>query len=131
MDRPSTFFAPMIHVKIVASAIESYKKHLMHSFCDSGITMMAACMWRECQIDGAVFHLHEEVTRNSEFSRDKSNGTTIAIGLFVNDPHAAMAKAVGAGGRALDPVRDSDHEHRQGCMEGPFGHHWLPEKKTG
>jgi PhnB protein len=124
-------FAPMIYLKTVAPAIEFYKQAfdaivLRQWNNPDGIVHVA-----EMSIDGAVFHLHEEVTRNSEFSPGKLNGTTIAIGLFVNDPHAVMAKAVAAGGRELDPVRDYDYAYRQGCVEDPFGHHWLLEKKIG
>ena len=131
MDNPSPFFAPMIYLKILAPAIEFYKKAfdaivLRQWNNDDGTVHVA-----EMSIGGALLHLHEEVARNNEFSPAKLNGTTIAIGLFVNDPHAVMAKAVAAGGKDLDPVRDYDYEYRQGCVEDPFGHHWLLEKKIG
>jgi len=51
--------------------------------------------------------------------------------LFVEDPHAVMAKAVAAGGTEIDPVKDYDYDYRQGCLGDPFGHHWLIEKKIG
>ncbi|HET9744692.1 MAG TPA: VOC family protein [Chitinophagaceae bacterium] len=125
------FFAPMIYLKTVAPAVEFYKQAfdaivLRQWNNDDGRLHVA-----EMSIDGAPFYLHEEVTRNSEFSPGKLNGTTIAIGLFVNDPHAVMAKAVAAGGRELDPVKDYDYEYRQGCVEDPFGHHWPAGKKIG
>ena len=44
-------------------------------------------------IDGALFHLHEEITRNDELRPETLNGTCIAIGLFVDDVHGMMAKA--------------------------------------
>jgi PhnB protein len=83
----------------------------------------------ELMIDGALFHMHEEVIRNTELSPETLKGTSMAIGLFVNDPHAVMAKAVAAGGTELDPVTDYDYHYRQGCLADPFGHHWLIEKK--
>ena len=83
----------------------------------------------ELTIDGALFHLHEEVSRISELSPETLKATTIAIGLFVSDPHAVMAKAVAAGGTEIDPVTDYDYNYRQGCLADPFGHHWLIEKK--
>ena len=131
MDKPSPFFAPMIYLKIVAPAIEFYKRAFDATVLrqwnnDNGTVHVA-----EMSIGGALFHLHEEIARNNEFSPAKLNGTTIAIGLFVNDPHAVMVKAVAAGGIELDPVRDYDYDYRQGCVEDPFGHHWLLEKKIG
>ena len=131
MDKPAPFFAPMIYLKTVAPAIEFYKKAFdalaFRQWNNDDGTVHVA----EMSIGGALFHLHEETPRNNEFSPGKLNGTTIAIGLFVNDPHAVMAQAVAAGGKELDPVRDYDYEYRQGCVEDPFGHHWLLEKKIG
>jgi PhnB protein len=131
MGETASFFAPMIYLNVLAPAIEFYKKAfdavvLRQWKNDDGSIHVA-----EMAIGGALFHLHEETSRNSEFSPSTLNGTTIAIGLFVNDPHAVMAKAVAAGGKELDPVRDYNYEYRQGCVEDPFGHHWLLEKKIG
>ncbi|HKC36176.1 MAG TPA: hypothetical protein VKB95_08940, partial [Chitinophagaceae bacterium] len=85
----------------------------------------------EMSINGALFHMHEEITRINELSPATLKGTSIAIGLFVSDPHAVMAKAVAAGGTEIDPVKDYDYDYRQGCLGDPFGHHWLIEKKIG
>ena len=131
MKENSIFFAPMIYLKTVAPAIEFYKKAfdaivLRQWNNDDGSVHVA-----EMSIDGALFHLHEEVTRINELSPGSLKGTCIAIGLFVDDSHAVMAKAVAAGGIELDPVRDYDYEYRQGCVADPFGHHWLLEKKIG
>jgi PhnB protein len=131
MKEHSTFFAPMIYLKKVAPAIEFYKKAfdaivLRQWNNDDGSVHVA-----EMSIDGTLFHLHEEVTRINELSPETLKGTTIAIGLFVNDPHAVMEKAVAAGGTELDPVRDYDYDYRQGCVADPFGHHWLLEKRIG
>ena len=131
MANSSTFFAPMIYLKILAPAIEFYKKAfdaiVLHQWNNDDGSVHVA----EMSIDGALFHIHEESVRNNEYSPGKLNGTTIAIGLFVDDPHAVMAKAVAAGGKELDPVRDYDYKYRQGLVEDPFGHHWLLEKKIG
>jgi len=131
MTENSTFFAPMIYLKKVAPAIEFYKNafdaiELRRWSNDDGSVHVA-----EMSIHGALFHMHEEVTRNDELSPETLKATTIAIGLFVSNPHAVMAKAVAAGGTELDPVRDYDYNYRQGCVADPFGHHWLLEKKIG
>ncbi len=126
-----TFFSPMIYLKTLAPAIEFYKnafdaKVLRQWNNDDGSVHVA-----EMEIDGAMFHIHEESTRNDELSPGTLQGTSIAIGLFVDDVHGMMANAVAAGGKELDPVRDYDYEYRQGLLEDPFGHHWLIEKKIG
>ena len=123
-----TFFAPMIYLKTLAPAIEFYKNAFGASVMrqwhnDDGSVHVA-----EMEIDGALFHLHEEVARIDELSPGTLQGTTISIGLFVDDVDAMMAKAIAAGGKELDPVMDYDYEYRQGSLEDPFGHHWLLEK---
>lgn len=123
-----TFFAPMIYLKTLAPAIEFYKNAFGASVMrqwhnDDGSVHVA-----EMEIDGALFHLHEEVARIDELSPGTLQGTTISVGLFVDDVDAMMAKAIAAGGKELDPVMDYDYEYRQGSLEDPFGHHWLLEK---
>lgn len=131
MEQHSTFFAPMIYLNMVAPAIEFYKKAFdaveLRRWSNDDDSVHVA----EMSIDGALFHLHEEVTRNSELSPETLKGTSVVIGLFVNDPHAVMAKAVVAGGTEINPVKDYDYDYRQGCVADPFGHHWLIEKKIG
>ena len=131
MNEVSTFFAPMIYLNKVAPAIEFYKKafaaiELRRWSNDDGSVHVA-----EMSINGALFHMHEEVARINELSPGTLKGTCVAIGLFVSDPHAVMAKAVAAGGIEIDPVKDYDYDYRQGCLADPFGHHWLIEKKIG
>lgn len=129
MKENFTFFAPMLYLNKVAPAIEFYKKafdaiELRRWSFDDGTVHVA-----EMSIDGALFHMHQEITRINELSPETLKATTVAIGLFVNDPHAVMAKAVAAGGIEIDPVKDYDYDYRQGCLADPFGHHWLIEKK--
>jgi PhnB protein len=131
MKENSTFFAPMVYLKQVAPAIEFYKNAfdaivLRQWNNDDGSVHVA-----EMSVNGALFHMHEESTRNNELSPGTLKGTSIAIGLFVDDPQAMMVKAVAAGGTELDPVRDYDYDYRQGTFADPFGHHWVLQKKIG
>lgn len=63
MKPQSTFFAPMIYLKKVTPAIEFYKRAfgavVLHQWNDDDGTVHVA----EMSIEGALFHLHEEVTR--------------------------------------------------------------------
>jgi len=131
MKEQATFFAPMIYLKTLAPAIEFYKNAFdaieLRRWSNDDSSVHVA----EMSINGALFHMHEEITRNNEMSPATLKGTSIAIGLFVSDPHAVMAKAVAAGGTEIDAVKDYDYDYRQGCLADPFGHHWLIEKKIG
>lgn len=131
MSRPSVFFAPELFLREVAPAIEFYAsafdaKLLRQWNNDDGSVHVA-----EMAIDGAVFHLHEQTKRVNELSPDETRATTVVVGLFVDDPHTLMTKALGAGGKEIEPVTDYDYGYRQGKLADPFGHHWLLEKKIG
>ncbi|MDB5006529.1 MAG: hypothetical protein JWP45_922 [Mucilaginibacter sp.] len=81
----------------------------------------------EMEIDGALFHLHEETERYN-LSPGRLNGTTVTIGLFVDDVHAVMENAVKAGAKIIVPVQDYDYGFRQGEFIDPFGHRWQIQK---
>ncbi|MCR8557862.1 hypothetical protein KXD93_09430 [Mucilaginibacter sp. BJC16-A38] len=80
------------------------------------------------KIDGALFHIHEQMPGSYAFSPGKHNGTTVTVGLMVDDVHAVFAQAVAAGATAKSPVQDYDYGYRQGEIVDPFGHHWTIEK---
>jgi PhnB protein len=80
----------------------------------------------ELEIEGAMFHLHEEGKRDT--SPGAAGGTTVIIGLMVDDVHAVFDRAVAAGAKVISPIVDHDYQYRQGDIIDPFGHHWLIEK---
>jgi uncharacterized glyoxalase superfamily protein PhnB len=44
--------------------------------------------------------------------------------LYVEDADAALARAVAAGGKSLNPVREMPYGERQGGVEDPRGNIW-------
>ena len=83
----------------------------------------------ELTIDGALFHLHEDVPAAGELSPETLKATTTVIGLFVADPDATMKRALAAGGRQISPMQDYDYGYRQGVLADPAGHRWLIQKR--
>jgi uncharacterized glyoxalase superfamily protein PhnB len=79
-------------------------------------------------IDGAPFFLHEVNPANpAETSPDRAGVTSVRIELFVDDPDAAVERALAAGATAGSPVVDHHTPwgtHRQGGFHDPFGHNW-------
>jgi len=124
-----TFFAPHLTIRVLRPAIEFYQKAfsavLLRKWENPDGTIHVA----EMEIDGAIFHLHEEVTRKKQLSPDTLDGTTLLIGLFTPDPDKLFHAAVAAGARALDTMEDYDYGYRQGTVADPFGHQWLIQKK--
>jgi len=121
-------FAPILYMNIVADAIEFYQKafdakELRRWSNDDGSVHVA-----EMKIENALFHLHEEVGRDSNLSPQTLGGTSVILGLFVDDPDAVMTKAVAAGATETNPMKDYEYGYRQGSITDPFGHHWTIEK---
>ena len=124
----SVNFAPILYLKNVADAIEFYKKafearELRRWSNDDGSVHVA-----EMMIEDALFHLHEEVSREGELSPMTLGGTCVILGLFVENPNQVAAKAIAAGATETSPVKDYDYGYRQGNITDPFGHHWTIEK---
>lgn len=122
-------FAPQLFIPNGITNIEFYTKafgaiELYRFTSDDGGIHVA-----ELSIDGAIFHLHEEMPRGTSYSPQKHNGGTVIIGLFVNDVHTVMNNAIAAGGDLLSPVQDYDYGYRQGEIKDPFGHTWMIQKK--
>lgn len=122
-------FAPQLYMDDLPRAIEFYKRafgaiEVRRLSNPDGSVHVA-----EMSIPPALFRLHQEVSRVREYSPATLEGTTVVIGLLVQDPDAMVANAVAAGGKEISPVKDYDYGYRQGTIQDPFGHHWLLEKR--
>ncbi|HUD46374.1 MAG TPA: VOC family protein [Candidatus Baltobacteraceae bacterium] len=125
----ATFFAPHLTVRNVLAELE---------FCKAAFGALELRRWSnpngsvhvaEMEINGALFHIHEEMPDSGEASPETLRGTTSAIGLFVPDPAATIRKAVAVGGAETRPVRNYDYGYQQGTVTDPAGHVWLIQKR--
>lgn len=124
-----TSFAPHLFLKNVLAAMEFYKKafgavELRRWSNDDGSVHVA-----EMAIDGAMFHLHEEVPKSGQLSAETVKATTSSIGLFTDDPDSIVSKAIATGAMVLNPLQSYDYGYRQATLVDPFGHQWLIEKQ--
>jgi PhnB protein len=126
--KQNTTFAPMLTINNGITDISFYEKAFgaieLRRFSNDDGTIHVS----EMEIDGAMFHLHEEVKRSNSLCPDTLKSTTVTIGLFVDDVHAVMAQAVKAGARVIAPILDHEYGLRQGEIIDPFGHRWQIEK---
>lgn len=124
-----TFFAPHLTVRNVLAELEFCKAAFgaveLRRFSNPDGSVHVA----EMSVDGALFHIHEQMPGSAEMSPETLKGTTSAIGLFVPDPAATVEKAVAAGARVIHPVTDYDYGYRQGTVMDPAGHVWLIQKR--
>jgi PhnB protein len=127
----SAVFAPELVLEEVAPAVEFYKKafgveELLIIKNDDGSVHVA-----ELSLQGAVFHLHQEMSGRMDREPQGLGGTTVVLGVFVDDPDALMDRAVKAGARVLNEMKSHSYGYRQGTVEDPFGHHWTFQKVVG
>jgi PhnB protein len=77
----------------------------------------------QLSVDGASFWVADESPEHRNFSPQSLGGATTRMLLIVEDPDAAVARAVAAGATEVSPVSD-EHGWRLGRISDPFGHDW-------
>ena len=71
----------------------------------------------------ASFWVADESPPHHNFSPESLGGGSVRLLLIVDDPDAAVARAVAAGATPVAPVSEA-HGWRLGRIADPFGHHW-------
>jgi PhnB protein len=77
----------------------------------------------EMSIDGAGFWVADESPEHDNFSPESVGGSTTRMLLIVDDPLAAIERAVRAGATLVYPA-EKEHGWLLGRVRDPFGHHW-------
>jgi len=127
-EKLNTSFAPQLIIENGTMDVDFYKNafgavELRRFSNDDGSIHVS-----ELSIDGAMFHLHEEMPKSSSYSPRHKGGVTTIIGLMVDDVDAVMTRAVRAGAQEISRAKDYEYDMRQGEVEDPHGHIWLIEK---
>jgi PhnB protein len=84
----------------------------------------------QLSVGNATFWVADESPPHQNFSPESLGGATVRMLLIVDDPDAAMARAVSAGATEIYPAAEA-HGWRLGRIEDPFGHHWEIGKPLG
>jgi PhnB protein len=126
--KQKTFFAPELTIDNGVTNVDFYEKafgavEIRRFSNDDGSIHVS-----EMEIDGALFHLHELTSLYSS-SPFKLAGTTVTIGLFVEDVDAVIARAVEAGATLRSQAQDYFYGYRQGQIVDPHGHRWQIQKR--
>lgn len=129
METSVPTFAPQLYIPNGVRDVDFYVNGLgaieLRRFSNDDGTIHVS----ELSVGGAVFHLHEETKNPVSFSPERHQGSTVTIGLFVEDVDAYMARAVAAGAKVTSPAQDYDYGYRQGDVIDPFGHVWMFESR--
>lgn len=126
-NRPATFFAPELIIPSGVMQLDFYHKafgavELRRFSNDDGSIHVS-----EMEIDGALFHFHEERPASGSITPASCNGVTTIIGLMVQNMDAVMASAIAAGATVASPAQSYEYGYRQGTIIDPFGHRWQIE----
>jgi PhnB protein len=125
-----TLIAPMLSVRGGAKAIEYYKAAFgaeeLFRVGEEGQGVVA-----QMSVGGAEFWLADEAPEYLNFSPESLGGGTVRMLMVVDDPDAAFASAIAAGGKAVWAVEDKEYGWRVGRVVDPFGHHWEIGKPLG
>ncbi len=130
MNEPTQpVFAPQLYIQSGVATMDFYIKALgaveLRRFSNDDGSIHVS----ELSVNGTIFHVHEEKESAGQFSPLRCNGSTVLIGLFVNDVDEYMNRAIAAGATVITPAQDYDYGYRQGEVRDPFGHIWMFEKK--
>ena len=117
-----TSIEPMLSVRRGAQAIEFYQS-AFGAIVLYRIDAPDGAVVAQLFVGGAKFWVADESPEHQNFSPETLSGGTVRIVMVVEDPDAAFDRAVGAGGKVVNPVAEQ-YGWRVGRVADPFGHHW-------
>jgi PhnB protein len=78
----------------------------------------------ELQIGDSRIMLAEEMPEWGNKSPTTLGGSPVGIALYVTDVDATYQRALDAGAKAIEAVKDQFYGDRSGSLLDPFGHKW-------
>ncbi len=123
---PAGFHAitPYLSVKDAVTAIRFYQ-HVFGATEIGRISMPGgAVAHAELQIGDARIMLAEEVPEWGNKSPATLGGSPVGIALYVADVDAIFQRALDAGAKVIEPVKDQFFGDSSGSLTDPFGHKW-------
>jgi PhnB protein len=116
---------PYLVIKNAAAALDFYKKafgatELMRFPGPGGILVHA-----EIKIGDSPIMLADEMPGMPHHSPLHFGRTPVSILLYVTDVDALFDRAVAAGAKVQQPVKDQFYGDRAGTIQDPYGHVWT------
>ena len=115
---------PALIVKNGDSAIEFYKKGFGAEERSRMKSPDGRVAHAELKLGDSVFMLSDEYPEMKCHSPNSIGGSPVSMYVYVEDVDSLFDKAVSAGAKVLDPVKDQFWGDRHGRLEDPFGHLW-------
>jgi PhnB protein len=121
-------FVPQLHIPSGTFELDFYLKAFDASLLRSWKNEDGTYHVAEMEIDGAMFHFHEDKPAVGHLTPAGAHGVTTIIGLMVDDVDRIMEQARQCGARIISPAQDYDYGFRQGQFKDLLGHVWMIEK---
>ena len=115
---------PVLIVKNGDEAIEFYKKGFGVQERGRMKGPDGRVAHAELKLGDSVFMLSDEYPEMDCHSPKTIGGSPVSMYVYVDDVDSIFNKAISAGAKVLDPVKDQFWGDRQGRLEDPFGHLW-------
>jgi PhnB protein len=115
---------PYLSIRGAAKAIEFYKKALGAKEVMRMPGPKGDIFHAEIQVGDSRVMLADEYPDIEFLSPKSRGGTTVTLHVYVKDVDATMERAVAAGAKITQSVKDQFYGDRTGTMEDPFGHRW-------
>ena len=122
---------PQLSVRRGVEAVEFYKAAFgAREVYRVGGDEHNASVVSQLTVGDASFWVADEAPEHGNFSPESVGGGTVRLLLIVDDPDAAVRRAVDAGATEVTPVGE-EHGWRMGRIADPFGHHWEVGRPLG
>lgn len=115
---------PVLIVKNGDEAIEFYKKGFGVQERDRMKGPDGRVAHAELKLGDSVFMLSDEYPEMDCHSPKTIGGSPVSMYVYVDDVDSFFDKAISAGAKVLDPIKDQFWGDRHGRLEDPFGHLW-------
>ncbi|HVR73104.1 MAG TPA: VOC family protein [Planctomycetota bacterium] len=116
---------PYLIVRGTARALEFYKKAFDASeklrYADPSGKLAHA----EIKIGDSPILLGEEAPEMGYRAPPSLGGSPVGIMLYLKDVDASFRRAIEAGAKEVQPVKDQFYGDRSGTLTDPFGHVWT------
>jgi len=117
---------PYLIVKGAAAAIDFYKKTFeateLFRMPDASGKLVGHA---EIKIGDSHIMLADEYPEMGYRSPQSLGGTPVSLLLYVDDVDATIPRAVAAGAKLIQPIKDQFYGDRSGTLHDPFGHVWT------
>lgn len=116
---------PYLIIKGAAAAIDFYKR----AFGAAELMRMESPDGRighaEIKIGDSAIMLADEYPEMGFRSPQSLGGAGVSLMVYLDDVDVVFDRAIGAGARELQPVKDQFYGDRSGTLQDPFGHLWT------